>query len=117
MSNYETRIEQVVNSTFAIGDNAKAEAKLARRDRDEMAEAVRVLVDIVSRYTDPAADEVLDLAQAASRELDADKPAREVFRRLADATRAMMTKLGSSVIGAGALADALTKITDLLRHL
>lgn len=120
MSNYETRIKQVVNSTFAIGDNAKAETKLARRDRgdrDEMAEAVRVLVDIVSRYTDPAADEVLDLAQAASRELDADKPAREVFRRLADATRAMMTKLGSSVIGAGALADALTKITDLLRHL
>lgn len=117
MSNYETRIEQVVNSTFAIGDNAKAETKLARRDRDEMAEAVRVLVDIVSRYTDPAADEVLDLAQAASRELDADKPAREVFRRLADATRAMMTKLGSSVIGVGALADALTKITDLLRHL
>lgn len=117
MSTYETRIGQVVNSTFAIGDNAKAEAKFIGRDRDEMAEALRVLVDIVSRYTDPAANEVLGLADAASREIDADKPDKDVFRRLADATRTMMTKLGSSVIGAGALADAVTKITDLMHHL
>jgi hypothetical protein len=117
MSTYETRIGQVVNSTFAIGDNAKAEEKFARPDRDEMAEALRVLVDIVSRYTDPAAEEVLDLADAASREIDADQPRKEVFRRLADATRTMMTKLGSGIIGAGALADAVTKITDLIHHL
>lgn len=117
MSTYETHIGKVDNSTFAIGENAKAEVKSGSRDRDDMAEALSVLSAIVRKYTDPTADEVLDLALAASHEISADKPEKEVFRRLADATRKMMDKLGSRIIEAGVLADAVAKISDVIHHL
>ena len=117
MSSYEIRIKEVHGSTFAIGDDAKAGGNSGSQDRDGMAEAVRELLGIVSRYTDPAADEVLDLACAARGEIKAAEPDKEVFRRLVDATRKMMDKLGSGLIEAGALADAVAKIGDLLRHL
>jgi hypothetical protein len=117
MSSYETHIGKVDNSTFAIGEKARAEAKVSRRDRDNIAETLKVLLGIVSEYTDPAADEVLYLAQAASHEISADKPEKEVFRRLADATRKMMDKLGPRIIEAGVLADAVAKISDMIRHL
>lgn len=117
MSTYETHIGKVDNSTFAIGENARAETKIGRRDRDDIAETLRILLGIVSKYTDPAAGEVLDLAQAASHEISVDKPEKEVFQRLADATRKMMDKLGPGIIEAGALADAVAKITDMIHHL
>jgi uncharacterized protein YqeY len=117
MSSYETHIGKVDNSTFAIGQNARAEAKFSRGDRDDMAETLKELLVIVSKYTDPAADEVLHLAQAATYEISADKPKKEVFRRLADATRKMMNKLGPGITQAGALADAVAKISDMIRHL
>jgi hypothetical protein len=60
---------------------------------------------------------VLHLAQAATYEISADKPKKEVFQRLADATRKMMDKLGSGIIQAGALAEAVAKISDMIRHL
>lgn len=117
MSTYETHIGKVDNSTFAIGEKAKAEGKSGDRYRDDMAETLRVLLGIISKYTDPAADEVRGLALDASREISADKPKKEVFRRLADATRDMMDKLGSRLIEAGALADAVAKISGLIHHL
>lgn len=117
MSTYKTHIGQVNNSTFAIGEKAKAEGKFSHRDREDVAETLRVLLGIASKYTDPTAGEVLDLALAASTELSADNPRKEVFRRLADATRKMMDKLGSSIIEAGALADAVAKISDVIHHL
>jgi hypothetical protein len=116
MGTYETNIGKVDNSIFAIGEKARAEGKISRRDRDDMTDTLKLLLRIVSRYTDPAADEVMDLALAASQEISADKPEREVFQRLVDATRKMMHKLGPSVIEAGALADAVTKISDLIHH-
>ena len=117
MSNYEINIERVDNSTFAIGKKAKAEGRSGDRYRDDMAETLRVLIGIISDYTDPAADEVRGLALDASREISADKPKKEVFRRLADAARDMMDKLGSRLIEAGALADAVAKISGLIQHL
>ena len=63
------------NSNFAIGDNAKAEGTFSRRDRDDMTETFKVLLGIVSKYTDPAADEVRDLTLDASREISSNKPA------------------------------------------
>jgi hypothetical protein len=117
VSTYETHIGKVEKSTFAIGDQAKAEGKFGDHDRDDMAETLRVLLSIISKYTDPAADEVRGLALEASREIRADKPRKEIFRRLADATREMIDKLGSSLIEAGALADAVAKISDLIHHL
>ena len=117
MSTYETHIENVHDSTFAIGKKAKAVRNSGGADLRDMAEALSVLFGIVSKYADPAADEVLDLAVAARREISADRPEKEVFRRLVDATRKLMDKLGSRIIEAGALADAVAKIGDLLRHL
>jgi hypothetical protein len=117
MSSYETRIGNVDNSVFAIGDSATAEGKFARHDRDDMAEYLKVLLSIISKYTDPTAYEVRDLALAATREISANKPEKEVFQRLVDATRKLMNKLGSSIVEAGALADAVAKISDLIHHL
>jgi hypothetical protein len=117
MSTYETHIGKVDNSVFAIGENAQAKGKTSNRDRDDMAQTLGVLLDIVSKYNDPVAYEVKDLTLAASREVSSGKPERDVFRRLADATRKMMDKLGPGIIEAGALADAVAKISDLARHL
>jgi hypothetical protein len=117
MSSYEIRIKEVHGSTFAIGDNSRAGGSLGAADQGAMAEALRVLLGVVSRYQDPAADEVLDLACAARGEIKAAEPDKDVFRRLVDATRKMMDTLGSRIIEAGALADAVAKIGDLLRHL
>jgi hypothetical protein len=117
MSTYETHIGKVEKSTFAIGEKAKAEGKFGDHDRDDMAETLRVLLGIVNKYTGPAADEVQGLAFDASREISKDKPKKEVFRRLADATRKMIDQLGSSLIEAGALAAAVAKISDLIHHL
>jgi hypothetical protein len=117
VSTYETHIGKVDKSAVAIGENASAEVKFGRDDRDDMLEALKVLLSISSQYTDPAASEVRDLALAATREMGADKPERDVFRRLVDATRKLMNRLGSGVVGAGALADAVAKISDLIHHL
>jgi hypothetical protein len=117
MSTYETHIEKVDNSVFAIGENARAEGNPGNRNRDDMTEALRILLDIVSKYNDPVAYEVKDLTLAASREVSSGNPERDVFRRLADATRKMIDKLGPGVIEAGALADAVAKISDLVHHL
>lgn len=117
MSTYETSIGDVHNSTFAIGKKAMAVGNSGRLERDDMAAALSVVLGIVGKYTGPAADEVLDLAVAARREISAEKPEQEIFRRLVDATRKMMDKLGSRIIEAGALADAVAKIGDLVRHL
>lgn len=117
MSTYETHIGNVDKSVFAIGEKAKAEGNFGRRDREDMAETLRVLLGIAGKYSDSEAVEVHDLALAASREISADKPEKEVFRRLADATKKMMNKLGPSVIEAGALAEAVARISDMIRHL
>lgn len=114
MSTYETRIENVENSNVAIGDHAKA---IWRGDHDDIAETLRELRDIASKYTDATAREVQDLAQAASTEISADRPRKEVFQRLADATRKMIARIGSSVIEAGALASAVDKISEVIHHL
>jgi hypothetical protein len=117
MSTYETHIGNVDNSVFAIGENPKAEGKFVRHDRDDMAETLKVLLSIISEYTDPAACEVRDLALAATREVSANKPKKEVFQRLVDATRKLMNKLGPGIVEAGALTDAVAKISDLIHHL
>lgn len=117
MSSYETHIGKVDNSVFAIGDNAEAKGTFSDRDRDDMEKILKELLATVSRYTDPVAAEVRDLTLDASREIGAGKPERDVFRRLAEATRRLMERLGPAVIGAGALADAADKISDLIRHL
>ena len=117
MSTYETHIGNVDNSVFAIGESAKAEGKFVRHDRDDMVEHLKVLLSIISEYTDPTAYEVRDLALAATREISADKPEKEVFRRLVDATRILISKLVSSSVEAGAPADAVAKISDLIHHL
>jgi hypothetical protein len=117
MSTYETHIENVQGSTFAIGERARAVGNSSNADLRDMAEALSVLFGIVSKYADPAADEVLDLAVAARRGISAGKPEEAVFRRLVDATRKMMDKLGSRIIEAGPLADAVARIGDLVRHL
>jgi hypothetical protein len=116
MSSYEIRIKEVHDSVFAIGDSAKAEGNFGPQDHDDMAEALRVLLGIVSKYTDPSADEVLNLACAARVEINAAEPDKAVFRRLVAATRKMMDELGSRIIEAGALAEAVAKIGDLIRH-
>ena len=117
MSTYETHFGNVEGSNFAIGDNARAEGTFSRRDRDDMTETLRELLRIASKYTDPAAEEVRGLTLDASREIGSGKPERDVFRRLAEATRRLMEKLGPGVIEAGALADAVAKLADLVRHL
>jgi hypothetical protein len=117
MSTYETHIGNVDNSAFAVGENAKAEGRFVRHDRDDMVETLKVLLSIISKYTDPTAYEVRDLAVAATREISANKPEKEVFQRLVDATRKLMNKLGPSIVEAGALADAVAKISDLIHHL
>jgi hypothetical protein len=117
VSTYNTRIEKIESSTVAIGDNATAVGASGSRDRDDMVETLSVLLGIVGKNTGPAADEVLRLALDARREISVGKPDKEVFRRLVDATRKMMQKLGSSVIGAAELADAVAKISEVIRHL
>jgi hypothetical protein len=117
MSNYEMHIGKIDRSVFAIGENAKAEGNFGHGDRDDMTEALKELLDIVGKYTDSAAQEVLELARAASREMSADKPEKAVFQRLVDVTRKMMDKLSSSVIEVGALADAVAKISEMIHHL
>lgn len=117
MSTYETHIGSVDNSVFAIGENAKAKGRTGSRNHDDMTQALRMLLDIASKYNDPVACEVKDLTLAASREISSGKPERDVFRRLVDATRKMMDKLGPGLIEAGALADAAAKISDLIHHL
>jgi hypothetical protein len=117
MDTYETHITNVDNSTFAIGKKAKAVGNSGQADRDDMFEALSVLLGIVGKYKGPEADEALDLAVAARREIRADKPEKEIFRRLVDATRKMMGALGSRIIEAGELAGAVAKVGDLMRHL
>lgn len=123
MSSYETRIDQVHNSVFAIGDQASARGRPDRVDRDdriardEAAQAVRMLLGILSKYSDPAAVDAAALAKAASREITAEKPDKNLFQRLADATRVVLKKLGPGIAEAGALANAVTKVSDLVRHL
>ena len=117
MSSYEVRINEIHRSNVAIGDNATAGGTPAALDRDGLREALTVLLGIVSRLTEPPAEEVLDLACAARGEIKAAEPDKAVFRRLVDATRAMMASLGSKIVEAGALADAVAKIADLTRHL
>lgn len=117
MSTYETHIENVHNSAFAIGKKATAVGNSGQADPRAMADAVSALLGIVSKYVDPAADEVLDLAIAARREISADQPRKDVFRRLVDATRKLMDTMGAKIVEAGGLADAVAKIADLTRHL
>ncbi|HXO47866.1 MAG TPA: hypothetical protein VN897_11370 [Mycobacterium sp.] len=124
MSSYEVRINEIHRSNVAIGDHATAGGTPAPPDRDEMKAALTVLLAIVTRLPEPqegepdsGAGEVLDLACAARGEIQAAEPDKDVFRRLVDATRKMMVALGSKIIEAGALADAVAKIADLTRHL
>jgi hypothetical protein len=117
MSSYETRIGQVHNSVFAIGDQASARGRLDRIDRDEGSRAVQVLLGILSKYSDPVALDAASLARAASREITAEKPDKSLFQRLADATRAVLENLGPGIAEVGALADAVSKVSDLVRHL
>jgi hypothetical protein len=117
MSSYEIRIKEIHGSTFAIGDNASAGGAPAPLDRDGLREALAVLLGIVGRLEESAADEVLDLACDARGEIRAAEPNKDVFRRLVDAAKAMMAALGSRIVEAGALADAVEKIADLTRHL
>ena len=124
MSSYEVRINEIHRSNVAIGDHATAGATPTAPDRDEMKAALTVLLAIVTRLPEPQegepdswAGEVLDLACAALGEIKAAEPDKDVFRRLVDATRKMMVTLGSKIIEAGALADAVAKIADLTRHL
>ncbi|HEX3955850.1 MAG TPA: hypothetical protein VHZ03_04370 [Trebonia sp.] len=117
MSSYETHIGKVSKSAFAIGDNVRVDGTFDQRARDDMADALRELLGIVSNYRDPAAAEVMDLVLSATREIGADKPQKEVFRRLSDATRKMVDRLGPGIIEAGALAEAVARISDLIRHL
>jgi hypothetical protein len=116
MSTYETHIGSVDNSVFAIGENAKAKGIPGNRNRDDIAQTLRILLDIASKYNDPVAREVKDLTVAANSEIRSGNPERDIFRRLTDATRKMMDKLGPGVIEAGALADAVVKISDLVHH-
>jgi len=116
VSTYENHIGKVDNSVFAIGDYATAKASFTNRDRDDMAQILKELLAIVSNYTDPVAEEVRDLALDASHEMGSGRPEKYVFRRLAEATRRLMEKLGPGVIEVGALADAAAKISDLIRH-
>lgn len=116
MSTYESHIGSVVNSTFAIGENARAQSGPHPGD-DDLVKALNTLLRIVTQYSDPAAIEVKDLALAASREVSAGEPKRETFRQLAEAARRLMSKLGSGLIEASALADAVGKISDVVRHL
>jgi hypothetical protein len=124
MSSYEVRINEIHRSNVAIGDNATASGTSAPLNRDGMKEALEVLLGIVSTLPKPkadepdsGADEVLDLACVARGEIKAAEPDKAVFRRLVDATRKMMDTLGSKIIEAGALADAVAKIADVARHL
>jgi hypothetical protein len=117
MSSYEIRIKEIRGSTVAFGDNAKAVAGPDAVDHEGVAEALRVLLGIVARYPGPETDEVLDLACAARGEIKAAKPDKAVFRRLVDATRTMLDALGSKIVEAGALAEAVARIADLTRHL
>lgn len=117
MSSYEIRIKEIRGSTFAIGDNAAVGGASAALDRDGLKEALAVLLGVVGRLPEPEADEVLDLACDARGEIRAAEPDKDVFRRLVDATRTMMASLGSRIVEAGALADAVAKIADLTRHL
>jgi hypothetical protein len=117
MSSYEIRIKEVHGSTVAIGDHAKASGAPGPLDRDAMTSALEVLLGIVGSYDEPEAKAVRDLARAAQGELEAPKPRKEVFRRLVDATRTMTAALGSKIVQAGALADAVSKVADLMRHL
>jgi len=117
MSSYEIRIKEVHGSTVAIGDHAKATGAPGPQEREAMAKALEVLLGLVSSYAGPEADEVRDLAHAAQAEVAAPKPRKKVFRRLLDATRAMTAALGSKIVQAGELADAVAKVADLLRHL
>lgn len=124
MSSYEVHINEIHRSNVAIGDDATAGGTQAPPDRDEMKAALTVLLAIVTRLPEPqegepdsGAGEVVDLACAARGEIKAAEPDKDVFRRLVDATRNMMVTLGSKIIEAGALADAVAKIADLTRHL
>jgi hypothetical protein len=117
MGTYETHIGEVSNSAFVVGEKGKAEVNFGRPDRDDIAEPLRVLIGIVSKYAHPVADEVLELAVAARREMGAEKPEKQVFQRLTEATRKMIDKLGASLVEAGALADAVTRISDAIHHL
>lgn len=117
VSTYKTHIGKVDNSVFAIGDGAEAKGTFSDRDRDDIAETLNELLAIVGKYTDPVAEEVRCLTLDASREIGSGKPERDVFRRLAEATRKLMEKLGPGVIEAGALADAAARLGDLIRHL
>jgi hypothetical protein len=124
MSSYEVRINKIHRSNVAVGDNATAGGISAPLNRDGMKEALEALLGIVSTLPKPkadepdsGADEVLDLACVARGEIKEAEPDKAVFRSLVDATRKMMDTLGSRIIQAGALADAVAKIADLTRHL
>lgn len=116
MSSYETHIDKVEGSAFAIGDNARAESHVNRVDSAELADALRSLAGIAARYQDPSAVQVVDLAVAAGREVDAEQPDKGIFGRLAGAARKMMSDLGPRLIEVGALAEAVSRISELAQH-
>jgi len=117
MSKHETHIGSVDHSTFTIGDHSTAVSYHGSAGQADLAEALSELLGLVSRYPGPAADDVLALGVDARRELTAGTPQRGTFRRVVDAARKLMGALGSAAAQANALADAITKVSDLVRHL
>ncbi len=116
MDSYETNIGRVDNSVFAIGRNARAQGRIERQDHD-LAEALQTVLSVVREYTDPAAIEATGLSMAAIRQIEAGQPEKDVFARLVDAARKVLGNLGAGLAEAGTLAEAVTRISEVTRHL
>jgi hypothetical protein len=120
MAHYETHIGKVADSTFAIGDRSAAygSVPIDPKYRD-VAQRLTDLIGVLAEYGDTTKSmmKIRDLADEAQDEVHSASPDKQCIRRLLASMRAVLVKAGPGIVGAGALAEAITKIADAIQHL
>jgi hypothetical protein len=120
MARYETNINKVTGSTFAIGDNASALGSISvNPEYQEIARRLTDLIHLIREYdeTDQGITDIRALAHEAQGEVNSAQPDKQRIRRVLDRMQTALNKVGPGIVGIGALADAITKIAGAIQHL
>ncbi len=113
MGGYEIHTGDMKNSAIAAGTNASAvaAAQSTRGVGDEVRAELDKLMELLAAHCTevPDGDEVLELAAAVKDELAKERPKLGL-------ARIMLNGIVKSVAGLDVLADAVTKVLQLIGH-
>lgn len=121
MSDYNVEVGgDVIGASISIGDNARSGAVISGDPVRQ--HAIRALDEFIAAVRNcdahtPGVTEVQDDVAEVKREVAASNPDKRAIRERLTRIQAWLAAIGSAVIGAGALADALDKIWDAIGHL